>query len=215
MAGPRGVAAREAMLDAAEDVAVEHGLAAMALSEVQARAGQANKSAARYHFGSREGLITAVLDRRMAAVNTRRGELLGQHGPGPLSAAEVALLLVAPLAVETVGRPDSRYARFLMQALADPRQASLVLGHLEADSLRTLRRRHSESTELPAALATIRFGSAVTHVVASLATWEAHGTGAVGGPAVVTADLIQTCTAVLGAPAGRVPPDEMSKEWPS
>lgn len=215
----RGVAAREAMLDAAEDVVVERGLAAMALSEVQARAGQANKSAARYHFGSREGLITAVLDRRMAAVNIRRRELLDHHGPGPLTAAEVGLVLVGPLAAETVGRAASQYARFLMQALADPRQTSLVLEHLEAESFRELRRRHHEGTDLPEALAAIRFGSAVIHVVAALATWEAHGTEAVGGPEVVTADLVQTCTAVLGAPAGRVPPHapphETSTEWRS
>ena len=47
------------MIDAGERLAAERGIAAMSLREVQAAAGQRNKSAAQYHFGSRTGLIEA------------------------------------------------------------------------------------------------------------------------------------------------------------
>ena len=59
--------AREQMIDAAERLASERGLGAMSLRDVMAEAGQRNKSAAQYHFGSREGLVEAVIEARMAS----------------------------------------------------------------------------------------------------------------------------------------------------
>ena len=56
------------MIDAAERLAAERGMAAMSLREVQAAAGQRNKSAAQYHFGSRAGLIEARSCERFAVL---------------------------------------------------------------------------------------------------------------------------------------------------
>jgi AcrR family transcriptional regulator len=54
--------ARTAMVDAAERLMAERGIAAVSLREVQDAAEQRNKSAAHYHFGSREGLIRAIIE---------------------------------------------------------------------------------------------------------------------------------------------------------
>lgn len=203
----RARAARAALIDAAEEVAVERGLAAMALSTVQERAGQANKSAATYHFGSRAGLVAAVLERRMTPVNRRRWELLEQwderssRGAG----ARVATALVRPLAAETVQRPGSRYARFLMQAMLDPVQATTVSEHLEADSFRELRRRYLAATPLDGPAADLRFGSAVTLCVSTLATWEGHGDTDPATLAVVVEDLVHLCAVLLDAPRAADP----------
>jgi len=48
----------------------------VSMREIVRESGQRNPSAARYHFGTREALIVAVVERRMAAVNSLRHRLL-------------------------------------------------------------------------------------------------------------------------------------------
>ena len=105
--------ARDQMIAAAERLAVERGLGAMSLREVQLVSGQRDKSAAAYHFGSREGLIEAVVAARMGPVNERRLAVLAGLDPAPGAAplADLVAALVVPLAEHTVGRPGSRWAR--------------------------------------------------------------------------------------------------------
>lgn len=189
------------MIRAAEELVVERGLGATTLTDVQRRAGQANKSAARYHFGSRDGLLDAVLEARMTPVDRHRRELLEASADVPLGHAEIAAILVRPLAAQTLGQPGSRFARFLMQALSDPLQAPRVLDHVRAQSFRDLRDRFRATTPLPAELADIRFGSLVMLTVATLATWEGYAGSADSSDVdLVVADLIRTATAVLDAP---------------
>lgn len=195
----RSTPTRTAMIRAAEEIAVERGLGATTFTEVQQRAGQANKSAARYHFGSREGLLDAVLEHRMAPVDDHRRRLLSASADAPLDHAAVAALLIRPLADQTLRRPGSTYARFLMQALADPHQSDRVLTHVRAGSFRDLHERFRADTPLPDDLAEMRFGSLVMLTVATLATWEGHADGALDVDLVVD-DLVDVATAVLDTP---------------
>src|SRR5262245_15652702 len=113
------------MIDAAERLVAERGLRSVSLREVQVAAGQRNKSAAQYHFGSLRGLIEAIVDARMSPIDARRRVLIDQlddRGRGD----DVRSLLEAsidPFAEATLGRPDSRYARFLAQIMSDPDMA--------------------------------------------------------------------------------------------
>jgi AcrR family transcriptional regulator len=66
---------RDALLDAAESLFVEHGLEAASLRAITQRAG-ANLAAVNYHFGSKEGLIRAVFNRRLAPLQEERLRLL-------------------------------------------------------------------------------------------------------------------------------------------
>ena len=63
---------RELMLDAAERLFAEKGIDATTVSEVHRIAGQSNKSAVHYHFGSREGLVQAVVARHHEVQEARR-----------------------------------------------------------------------------------------------------------------------------------------------
>ena len=65
-----------ALILAAERLFAERGIEAVALRHVNQAANQKNMSAAHYHFGSREGLIRAVLMYRWPELDKRRGELL-------------------------------------------------------------------------------------------------------------------------------------------
>ena len=69
-------ATRAALLDAAAEVFADHGAFTGSLVEITRRAGQRNRAAVHYHFGGREGLLAAVLDRHADFMAEREGELL-------------------------------------------------------------------------------------------------------------------------------------------
>lgn len=54
--------ARKALIEAALSAFAEHGINGVSLRTIVARAGQHNQSAVHYHFGSKQGLVAAVLD---------------------------------------------------------------------------------------------------------------------------------------------------------
>ena len=186
------------MIDAAERLIAEQGIAACSLREVQALAGQRNKSAAQYHFGSHDGLVEAIVETRMAPVNAQRLamiERLDADGRGH-DLRSLVEVLVDPLADATLGRPGSAYARFLAQVLADPKTSAVVGRHLQAESFRVARQRLADLLDgVPDELRAVRIERAVGLVIISLAAWE----GTPGSPARV-ADLVDACVAVLRAP---------------
>jgi AcrR family transcriptional regulator len=186
------------MIDAAERLIAEQGIAACSLREVQILAGQRNKSAAHYHFGSRDGLVEAVVEARMAPINAdrlARIDALDREGRGQDLRALVEVL-VEPLAAATLDRPGSTYARFLAQVIGDPKTSALVARHLAAESFRiTLDRMVAHLQAVPEELRPFRVDRAVGLVLISLANWE----GTPGSPARV-ADLVDACVAVLQAP---------------
>lgn len=194
------------MIAAAERLAVDHGLGAMSLRSVQAASGQRNKSAAQYHFGSRDGLIEAVVAARMGPVNERRLDLLAalDARPGEPTLRDLATALIVPLAEHTIAAPDSYWARFLAQGLADPALSAVVRRNFEGRSYRAVRTRALAALgHLPPAQRERRLDHAVGLVVLSLAATEAR-LGATGWAPVPlaegVAELVEICTAVLAAP---------------
>jgi AcrR family transcriptional regulator len=70
---------RESLLDAAESLFSEHGIQAASLRAITQQAG-ANLAAVHYHFGSKEGLVRAVFQRRLKPLNEERLRLLEAAG---------------------------------------------------------------------------------------------------------------------------------------
>ena len=66
---------KDQILDAAEDLFAEQGFAATSLRQLTARAG-VNLAAVNYHFGSKDELAKAVLQRRIEPVNRERRQRL-------------------------------------------------------------------------------------------------------------------------------------------
>ena len=195
--------ARTEMIDAAERIVAERGVPAMSLREVQAASGQRNKSAAQYHFGSREGLIEAVVRERMGPINARRQDLLAALPDQP-SVRDVVHALVEPLAGAVLGDAGSCWARFLFQSWADPGLHDVVRRSFEASSYRKVRDLLGAAlTDLPEPVRRIRMDQAVGLVVMSLAAAEAAvSTG--NAPALPArariVDLVDTAAALLTAP---------------
>ena len=71
------VTTRIRILDAAEKVFAEKGFAGASLRRIIATAG-VNLASVHYYFGSKEGLIAAVFDRRIGPLNAERLALLDQ-----------------------------------------------------------------------------------------------------------------------------------------
>lgn len=67
---------RNGLIDAATRVFADHGVQGASLVEITRRAGQRNRGAVHYHFGSRDGLLVAVLDAPVPFLAQREGELL-------------------------------------------------------------------------------------------------------------------------------------------
>lgn len=88
------------LVETAERLFAMRGYHAVTLADVRAAAGQNNASVVRYYFGSKEGLLTAILDHRLPRISVYRGELIREWvAVGATFTARDALwCLVEPLA---------------------------------------------------------------------------------------------------------------------
>ena len=66
------------ILDVAERLFASKGIDKVSLREIVRDSGQSNLSAAHYHFGSREALISALLARRIRAINVVRHQRMDE-----------------------------------------------------------------------------------------------------------------------------------------
>jgi AcrR family transcriptional regulator len=69
-------ATRRKLIDAATRSFAEHGVFAASLIDITRKAGQRNRGALHYHFGSRTGVLCAVLAEHVEFLAHREGELL-------------------------------------------------------------------------------------------------------------------------------------------
>src|SRR5258706_5167560 len=87
------------ILDAAEQLFMEHGFEATSMRQLTSAAG-VNLAAVNYHFGSKEELFQAVLTRRLDPMNQERIELLQkverEAGGKPLSCENVLFAMLIP-----------------------------------------------------------------------------------------------------------------------
>lgn len=188
------------MIEVTERLVAEQGLSALTLRAVQALAHQRNKSAAQYHFGSRAGLIEAVVRARMAPVNERRAQLLDRL-EGPDDPAALVDVLVRPLAEATL-TGTSHWARFLVQCGTDPTLAQVVATASEGQAYREcVRRLRGALAPLPEPLRARRVDHAIALAVTSLAAAEPRGEAGALRVEDEIDDLVAMCTAVATTPA--------------
>ncbi|RMG47958.1 MAG: TetR/AcrR family transcriptional regulator [Acidobacteria bacterium] len=132
---------RERILDAAEQLFSEQGLANTSLRAITRAAG-VNPAAVHYHFGSKDGLIRELFRRRLEPVNRQRLELLERAeraaGGRPLPLETILECFLGP-PLRLYSRPEHGHGRFL----------------------RTFGRLFSERSELVREVLTIQFGSII------------------------------------------------------
>jgi AcrR family transcriptional regulator len=117
------------LLQTAERLFAQGGVENVALTQIVAQAGQRNRSALHYHFGSRAGVLTAVLNRRLAAINARREAMIGAL-PATPEASQVLQAEIMPLAQVALEEPwGADYLSILAQVLFHPQ----LLGEREVE----------------------------------------------------------------------------------
>ncbi len=112
---------RERILDAAETLFAEHGFEATSMRAVTSVA-QVNLAAVNYHFGSKDGLVQAVFERRVGPLNAERLALLdaaqAEAAPEAPSLDRVVAAMVTPLI--RVGRECEPFLRFFNRCQIEP-----------------------------------------------------------------------------------------------
>jgi AcrR family transcriptional regulator len=174
-AAPAKVAAGtvDDLLQTAERLFAHAGVENVALTQIVVQAGQRNRSALHYHFGSRAGVLTAVLNRRLAPINARREAMIGDLPDSP-TAAQVLQAEIMPLAQVALEEPwGADYLSILAQVVFHPQ----LLGEreVEAAHLSGLRRGRAllqrAAPPLDAAVLDHRMRWFTDSVVFALARW--------------------------------------------
>jgi AcrR family transcriptional regulator len=117
---------REELIRAAETLFASQGIDGVSLREINRVARQGNASALQYHFGDRNGLIRAVIDKHRADTDPRRHALLDVYeANGVPDVHALAAALVLPLAAK-LSDPDGgrAYLRSTATCTRAPRRSS-------------------------------------------------------------------------------------------
>ena len=128
---------KEKILDTAERLIGEHGYAATSLRHIIAVAG-VNLAAVHYHFGSKEELLDALVERKVTPVNEARLAWLGRveadAGSGQMVVERVLEAFLLPTAEVASRNPG--FVRLMGQILAEGMMPRIVEKHFQATGLR-------------------------------------------------------------------------------
>ncbi len=116
----RADATRIALIEAAERLIAEKGLADVSTREILQEAGQRNQSALQYHFGSKKGLIGATINERTTQIDQVRQQMLEDAGEEP-TLKQLFEVLIIPLGQLMKDKAaGANYLNFLSQAITQP-----------------------------------------------------------------------------------------------
>jgi AcrR family transcriptional regulator len=202
---------RTRLIEVAERLWSERGVNGVSLREIGAAAGQRNTGAARYHFGSKEGLVNAVFEHRMVPVNEQREAMLAEldatADPNDLRGLAEAFLYPLSEQLGEPGRP-SWYLRFSMQAaFVDGAAPTDLAAQPWTSGVLELRERFLAAMAdlgLPPALRRDRWDLFTGHMAGALATRERHveelPRKQLTDRALFLAGLVDTAVALAAAP---------------
>jgi AcrR family transcriptional regulator len=195
---------KEVILLAAERLFAQHGISGVSMRQIGAAAGTSNNSAVQYHFGSKDGLVEAILSYRLPGFHQRRALLIAERHPGDLRGWVGCQVLPTMEQSET---PGSHYLGFLSALLQhegrgilrrlpeDTRRSAIAVSAQLADQL----------PHLPRPLRTHRIDQATLFITRAGADRERAR--AEGLPVldfgVEVADLVDGVTGFLQAPASQ------------
>lgn len=201
------------MIDAAERLTAERGLAALTVQAVQDAAGQRNKSAVSYHFGGRQGLVNALVAARMAPTNERRTSMLLALEAEPTT-RELVEVLVVPLIESVLGRVPSYWARFLVQAIGDPTTGLAALAAVDDGPLQVTQDRLAARLDhLPQSTRALRVQSVFAYACVVLAAYEVGALPPDLTGEALTAEIVDACCGLVEAPTSHRPvPDPITKD---
>lgn len=122
----RGAATKERILEAAERLIAEHGPSGVSNRRIGQAADQGNNTAVTYHFGSKAGLVLAIVRRHTGPIEETRLRMVPSID-GSTEVRDWVACMVEPFArhLADLGTP-SWYARFTAQVMGDPSLREIV-----------------------------------------------------------------------------------------
>lgn len=117
---------KDKILDVAEELFAKGGYQATSMRAITTRAA-VNLAAVNYHFGSKQGLVTAVVERRLRPLNQLREQGLraaqarAAETGRKMGASEVLLAFIEPTLLLPEAAPGARnFITLIGRAMADP-----------------------------------------------------------------------------------------------
>jgi AcrR family transcriptional regulator len=118
--------ARRQILDAALQLFAVRGISGVSLREIRIAAKQGNAGALQYHFGTKDGLLRALLERELPLLVDRRRSLLALAENSPADDVRtVAAVFVLPYAQLATGSERERHVVQFLSQLHDDVSLSL------------------------------------------------------------------------------------------
>ena len=157
-----GLETRQRIVATAERLFARHGLDAVSVRDITTAA-RVNTAAINYHFGTKRGLVMAVLERRAEQLGERRAELLDEieRDPSP-TLRDVVAALVIPTAELASDRRSGGYfyVGFLATVLDHPEYVKVVANAFDEVTNRYLVALERVTPHLPADVREFRFAFA-------------------------------------------------------
>jgi AcrR family transcriptional regulator len=187
---------RERLLATAEELFATRGIDAVSVRDITEAAG-ANTAAINYHFGSRRGLIDAIVRRRAEVLGARRAELLDAlDGPGPVDLRALIRAMVLPTAELATSDPGAHHAVSFLTAVGDHPDLMSALDVFGPSTERYLDALARATPELPESVRVLRF--AVAQSVVNRVLGQTTGVHLwVGRRGVEVDDAVESVTDML------------------
>jgi AcrR family transcriptional regulator len=151
---------RERLLLTAEELFATRGIDAVSIRDITVAA-DANIAAVNYHFGSKRGLIDAIVARRADALGSRRAELLDAlDGAGPVALRDLVRAMVLPTAELAGSDADARFAVSFLTVVGDHPELTAALDAFTPSTERYLSALARATPELPESVRVLRFAVA-------------------------------------------------------
>jgi AcrR family transcriptional regulator len=189
---------RDVLLDAAEALFAAEGIDGVSLADITRLAGQRNGGAIHYYFGGRDGLLTAILDRHQAVLDSvRMDALIDLRRTGSMSLSALVRVIVEPLAARLDSVSGRSFLEIQRQRLVEPvrsgehRTASVRLIAAEIEALLAVRFDQDEQVERDRLVRQLVIGR-----LADLGREEALGIAA--PRALVVETLVSAATSIMG-----------------
>ena len=135
---------RTRILDAAEELFMQHGFEGTSMRQLTARAG-VNLAAVNYHFGSKDALIEAVFKRRLDPMNAERVaalDALEKDGPALASVDIIRAFVVPSLRlIEDAKGGGRNFIRLLGRTYTEPaKTVRALIGQMYAPTMERYKR---------------------------------------------------------------------------
>lgn len=204
-----GEATRIKLIEVAETMFADRGIAAVSLNEIRLAAGQSNAAAVNYHFGSKENLLKAILEDRLERIDGDRGRILDEavEGNQPIELKGLLEALVLPQ-VSSIKRGERHVelvAQLLFHGYGEPGGHAWILADpaLTKHGQRLNQLIWQQLSHLPEAVSAARLRFVYISCLNALADHQRQLATAADAPPteMFVSDLIDSLTAIIRAPA--------------